>query len=50
MTETDEMEELFEKLPWLKEQFELEDGIIEKQVGVELLYKKVLEEVEWVEH
>lgn len=50
MTEIDEMEELFKRLPWLREEFEIEQEIIEQLVIVESEYLKVLREIEWSEH
>lgn len=50
MTETEEMEELFERLPWLREQFEIEREILEQQASVEIVYKLVLRRIEWAEY
>lgn len=50
MGETDEMEDLFEKLPWLREQFEIEQEILEKRGKAEFVYRKVLQKIEWAEH
>ncbi len=43
---TDEMEELFEELPWLREQFEIEQEIIEQKVMAEGEYSKILRKIE----
>lgn len=50
MDKEDEMEELFEKLPWLEEQFETEQEIIEQLVKAEEEYLKIFRKIEWVEH
>lgn len=46
----DEMEELFEKLPWLREDFEIEQEIIEHLVMAEFEYAKILKKIEWAWH
>lgn len=50
MSKKNEMEELFEKLPWLEEQFEIEQEIIEQQVMAEREYVKFLKKIKQTNH
>lgn len=45
MSETDKMEELFERLPWLREEFETEQEILEQLVKAESEYLRNLPKI-----